>query len=373
MTSFKKLNFRFIFGILSLFLCSAYIFTSGCTFNVKPRVTIAEQELLLGIGDKYTLVATSPDSESIVWSSSDDGVVTVSDEGVVVAVAAGEAVITASSISSSANCLVTVSAILNKGERRLIWHDEFEENYLDPSKWGYQLGVRDTYGSSQGPIYWGNNELQYYTEDAAAVSDGMLVITASKDGMPEGREFSSARIHTRDKFSFTYGYIEARISMPAIDGMWPAFWMLPQPSSMENSNNEYGGWAASGEIDIMEAKGRLRNVTGHTLHYGNRGASTYSSGNSTLDGTINDWHTYGLEWTENYIAWFVDDEEVYRIISNKWWTSAVSKDENPVAPFDKDFYILLNLAVGGNYDGGTRPPENFTSATMKVDYVRVYQ
>ena len=373
MANLKKIKLRFIIGVLSLLLCCAYSFIAGCSYAAKSGMTISEQELVLGIGDEYKLSADSSDNGEIVWESSDDGIATVSGEGVVSAVSAGEAVITASSGKTSVSCLVTVSAILNKGERRLVWSDEFEGDALDSSRWGYHLGVQDIYGSSIGPKYWGNNELQYYTEDAAVVSDGVLVITANKESMPEDREFTSARIHTRDKFSFTYGYIEAKISMPAVDGVWPAFWMLPQPSGTENSNNEYGGWAANGEIDIMEAKGRLRRVTDHTLHYGRRGSSNHSSGHCTLEGSISDWHVYGLEWTKNYIAWFVDDEEVYRIDSDKWWTAAVSKEENPAAPFDKDFYILLNLAVGGNYDGGTRPPENFTSAEMKVDYVRVYQ
>ena len=161
--------------------------------------------------------------------------------------------------------------------------------------------------------------------------------------------------------------------MPAEDGMWPAFWLLPQPSSTANYNNEYGWWAANGEIDIVEAKGRLENNTDHTLHYGNKGASTYSSGHGNLADGIDSWHVYGLEWTADYIAWFIDDEEVFRVNSSVWWTEAVSKEENSAAPFDLDFYIILNLAVGGNYDGGVRPSSDFSQASMKIDYVRVYQ
>ena len=349
------------------------VFCVACAPNTQVRINISEDSITLGLGEVYELAAAATGGYEIVWSSSDESVATVTQQGEVTAVAGGQAEITASAASANAVCTVTVDPILLKGERRLVWNDEFDGDELDGSKWGYQLGVQDTYGSSQGPVYWGNNELQYYTQDAVSVEDGMLTITAAKEEMPSGREYSSGRILTRDKFSFTYGYIEARISMPDEAGMWPAFWMLPQPSGTDNDNNEYGWWAANGEIDIVEAKGRLESVTDHTLHYGNKGSSTYSSGHGYLEDTIADWHVYGLEWTEEYIAWFIDGAEVYRVAGSVWWTESADKSENPAAPFDKDFYILINLAVGGNYDGGTRPSAEFEEAALKVDYVRVYQ
>lgn len=349
------------------------VFCVACTQTTQVRINISEESITLGLGEVYTLAAAATGGYEIVWSSSDESVATVTQQGEVKAIAEGQAEITASASSAQASCTVTVDPILLKGERRLVWNDEFEGDALDGSKWGYQLGVQDTYGSSQGPVYWGNNELEYYTQSAVSIEDGALNITARRELMPDGREYSSGRILTRDKFSFTYGYIEARISMPAEDGLWPAFWMLPQPASEQNDNNEYGWWAANGEIDIVEAKGRLESVTDHTLHYGNKGSSTYSSGHGYLDDSIAEWHVYGLEWTEEYIAWFIDDEEVYRVASSVWWTESADKEENPVAPFDKDFYILINLAVGGNYDGGTRPSEELEEAALKVDYVRVYQ
>ena len=349
------------------------VFCVACTQTTQVRINISEESITLGLGEVYTLAAAATGGYEIVWSSSDESVATVTQQGEVKAIAEGQAEITASASSAQASCTVTVDPILLKGERRLVWNDEFEGDALDGSKWGYQLGVQDTYGSSQGPVYWGNNELEYYTQSAVSIEDGALNITARRESMPYGREYSSGRILTRDKFSFTYGYIEAKISMPAEGGLWPAFWMLPQPASKQNDNNEYGWWAANGEIDIVEAKGRLGSVTDHTLHYGNKGSSTYSSGHGYLDDTIAEWHVYGLEWTEEYIAWFIDDEEVYRVASSVWWTESADKQENPAAPFDKDFYILINLAVGGNYDGGTRPSEELEEAALKVDYVRVYQ
>ncbi len=255
----------------------------------------------------------------------------------------------------------------------LAWSDEFDGNSLDLSKWGYQIGIRDSYSASQGPKYWGNNEQQYYTEEAVSVSDGVLRITAIREEMPEGRNYSSARIVTRDKFSFTYGYTEARMQLPAEEGMWPAFWALPQPQTPDSTANDYGGWAASGEIDIMEAKGRLPDRVGTTLHYGRRGQSTYDTLDTVLEEDITAWHTYGFEWRAEYIAFYIDGQEVHRVTSEKWWTEAASKEENAAAPFDKPFYLLLNLAVGGNFDGGREPREDFFSADMVVDYVRVYR
>jgi beta-glucanase (GH16 family) len=153
--------------------------------------------------------------------------------------------------------------------------------------------------------------------------------------------------------------------------------MLPQPTGTENSHNEYGGWARNGELDIMEAKGRVSNQIGTTLHFGDYYPNnTYLTSTTTLSSDIDEWHTYAVDWRKEYIAWIVDGKEVFRLTYTQWWTAAVSSEENPYAPFDKSFYILFNLAVGGTYDPeGTENLKNnntFTSATMYVDYVRVY-
>lgn len=253
-----------------------------------------------------------------------------------------------------------------------VWSDEFDGNALDRENWNYQLGVSDEYhGKVSNTLYWGNNELQYYTEDAASVSDGLLTITAARRDY-EGQEFTSARIVTRDLHAFTYGYFEAKIKLPTDTGMWPAFWMMPQPAGTESTANEYGGWAASGEIDIMEARGRLPNEVGQALHFGGTGSRhAYLAESFQTETKISEWHTYGLEWREDAIIWFVDDKEAFRLNNSQWYTSAAPDSES--APFDKPFYIILNLAVGGNYDGGRRPPAEFVSAEMQIDYVRVYQ
>ena len=150
--------------------------------------------------------------------------------------------------------------------------------------------------------------------------------------------------------------------------------MLPQPSSYANINNKYGGWPYNGEIDIMEAKGRLLNKVDTTLHYGpiNEGTwqSKYDTTETTLTSNTDEWHIYAVEWTANYIKWFVDGKAVQTISSSTWYTLSSS---DASAPFDQPFYILLNLAVGGSYDPQGSVPSNFTSASMYVDYVRVYE
>lgn len=254
----------------------------------------------------------------------------------------------------------------------LVWRDEFDGNAIDANKWEFQTGTHDVYhGVVNRTENWGNNELQYYTEDSAKVEDGNLVISAQRRDY-EGKEYTSARIITRDRAYFTYGYFEARMKTPAIDGMWPAFWMLPQPTDFTADRNEYGTWAANGEIDIMEAKGRQKNIVGTTLHYGGQWPNnTYKNASYTLQSNTDEWHTYGIDWRADGMTWYIDGENVFSMKNSDWYSTAAP--DNPSAPFDVDFYILLNLAVGGNYDNGVKPSDDFTSANMYVDYVRVYQ
>lgn len=255
-----------------------------------------------------------------------------------------------------------------KNGHKLVWNDEFDGNSLDLKSWDYQRGTRDVYGEHSGPQNWGNNELQYYAEDNLSVADGALKITAKRESVG-GMNYTSSRILTRDKKSFTFGYVEARIKLPAVSGLWPAFWMLPQCG--DDGANEYGTWAANGEIDIMEAKGRVPDKVATTLHFGgNWPQNTYLTHESTLSEGIDEWHVYAIDWRAEYIAWYVDETEVYRLTNDKWYS--VSARDNPSAPFDVPFYIIFNLAVGGNFDGGIAPDDDFTEASMFVDYVRVY-
>lgn len=345
------------------------LFFSSCSFGISLNRT----EAVIEMAESFTLVATVSEGESVVWKSNDEDVVTVKD-GRVLGVGEGTATVTATCGLAKATCKVTVTEatmpVSDVGELEMVWRDEFSGNALDLNKWGYQTGVHDVYhGKENHTLYWGNNELQYYTEEAVSVSDGNLVITAKKQEY-EDMEYTSARILTRDLASFTYGYFEAKMKLPATEGMWPAFWMLPQPTDYSADKNVYGTWAANGEIDIMEARGRLPYEMGTALHFGgNYPNNTYKNETVALESSIEEWHTYGIDWREDKITWYVDGEAVFTLTSDDWWTSA---SDGESAPFDQPFYILLNLAVGGNYDGGRKPPEDFTSASMYVDYVRVY-
>lgn len=348
---------------------------------VDPEVLVLTLDgLELTVGESVTLKATSSLGGQIEWSSSNVAVATVSN-GLVTAAAKGEAVIKAKTDYAEAQCTVTVKEAshpvipdpdADKEGYRLVWRDEFNGASLDTAKWGYQTGIKDIYGSSVGPDYWGNGELQYYTEDAVSVADGSLKITATKQQQGD-RPYTSGRILTRDKASFTYGYFEARMKTPTGSGMWPAFWMLPQPSSPANSENEYGGWPANGEIDIMEAKGRLENKVDTTLHFGKAwNAHDYVTKETTLSSNTDEWHTYAVDWTADAISWFVDGQKVLTVTKDRWWSQDASNQGKP-QPFDKPFYIIFNLAVGGMYDNYSQPDGSFTSASMYVDYVRVYE
>lgn len=244
------------------------------------------------------------------------------------------------------------------GPLTLVWSDEFDAARLDPQVWYFESGD----GSQYGIPGWGNNELEWYLTDSAELVNGSLVITARREAS-HGKNYTSARINTHDRFAFRYGRIEARVKFPGGQGVWPAFWLLPQ-------DNSYGTWAASGEIDIAEAvnlgASGGNNVFG-TIHYGGPSPNNVSSGEQYLVATDvrTDFHVYALEWDQTEIRWYVDD--VLFAVRNSWSTTG-----GPFpAPFDKPFYILLNVAVGGNFPGSPTAGTVFP-VTMEVDYVRVY-
>jgi beta-glucanase (GH16 family) len=240
----------------------------------------------------------------------------------------------------------------------LVWSDEFDGAKLDPEVWFFQSGD----GTDEGIPGWGNNELQFYLPDNAQLSDGLLKITARQEAIGAFR-FTSARIITRDRVAVQYGRIEARIRLPGGQGIWPAFWMLPQ-------DDRYGGWAASGEIDIMEAV-NLGAAGGNrvygTLHYGGEFPANVFTGESYIvpaDARA-EFHTYAIEWDPTEIRWYVDD--VLYAMQNSWSSTA-----GPFpAPFDQPFNIIFNVAVGGNFPGAPNAATVFP-VTMEVDWVRVY-
>lgn len=270
------------------------------------------------------------------------------------------------------NAVAKQTITKTKSDWNLIWNDDFSGDTLDTSKWSFQTGIK---ANPDGPIYWGNNEKEFYTEENTSVKDGKLVIEAKNDGR-EGMPYTSSRIRTvtddkRKLFTTRYGKIEAKMKLPKGQGFWPAFWMLP-------ADETYGIWAASGEIDIMEARGQEPNSIDGTIHYGSQWPNnTYSGGRYTFgNGTdINDFHIYSIEWEPGEMRWYVDGELFST--KNRWYSKGAKEADNYTypAPFDEEFYLLLNLAVGGNYVSNVEPtPEDFnTPATMEVDYVRVYQ
>ena len=242
------------------------------------------------------------------------------------------------------------------GYQTLVWRDEFNGTAVDTNKWDYDIGGHG----------WGNGEAQYYTRENATVSDGLLHITAKKEEMGSNH-YTSSRMVTRGKYAVKYGYIEAKISLPEIQGMWPAFWMMPE-------NSIYGGWPQSGEIDIMEARGRVTNKSSSALHFTVKDSAThtYLTNEQTFNsGTLSNYHVYACEWKKDEINYFVDGQKHFSIKNTSWQT--YSDLDNEFAPFDEEFHMILNLAIGGHFDGGRMPPDDFNSTEMKVDYVRVFK
>jgi beta-glucanase (GH16 family) len=237
----------------------------------------------------------------------------------------------------------------------LVWSDEFDGTAVDTNKWEFMIGD----GSAYGIPGWGNNELQFYTANNATLANGALTITAREEAMG-GLNYTSARLRTLNKGDWTYGRFEMRAKLPVGQGMWPAFWML-------SSVPDYGGWAASGEIDIMESIGSNPEQIFGTLHYGGEFPDNVYSGSGTFlpAGTAQDWHEYAIEWQLGEIRWYLDDQ-LYAT-QNNWYSTAAPFP----APFDVNFHLLLNLAVGGNFPGNPDGTTVFPQAYV-IDYVRVY-
>lgn len=242
---------------------------------------------------------------------------------------------------------------------KLVWSDEFDSTALDQTKWSYETG------NNGG---WGNNELENYTNSTAncGIQNGYLTISALKQSL-NGYAYTSARIKTQSKFFFEFGKVEARIKLPYGKGMWPAFWMLGE-------NISSVGWPSCGENDIMEMIGGsgtgssgnpLSDSTAYgTLHWSQSGSEASSGGKYSLSSGkfADDFHLFGVIWTSKIVQFYVDNTVYYQV------------DITPTAlnAFRNNFFIILNLAVGGTWPGS---PDNSTvfPQAMQVDYVRVYQ
>ena len=233
-----------------------------------------------------------------------------------------------------------------------VFADEFNYTGLpDPNKWGYDIG-----GSG-----WGNNELQYYTNQLknAFVANGKLTITAYKEDM-EGRNYTSARLITKNKGDIKYGRIEVKAQIPAGLGTWPAIWMLP-------TDWVYGGWPSSGEIDIMEHVGYDQDVihiTTHSEKYYFK-INTQKSATKKIENASTQYHLYRVDWTPEKITGYIDNELIF--------TNVNEGTDYKAWPFDQRFHLLLNIAVGGDWGGAKGIDENAFPASMLVDYVRFYK
>jgi beta-glucanase (GH16 family) len=235
----------------------------------------------------------------------------------------------------------------------VVWGDEFNATSLDLTKWSYQIGD----GCQEGICGWGNNELQYYKQENVTLSNGQLHITAKRERV-QSKSYTSGRLRTINKGDWTFGRFEANIKLPAGQGLWPAFWMLP-------TDETYGGWPQSGEIDIMEFVAADPTRVLGTIHYGDPYPNNKNQGGHfalNSGGFPDAFHTFAIEWEPGIIRWFVDD-----IL----YLTKTSQDLSPYNwPFDQRFHFLLNVAVGGNLGGAV--DNGIFPKTMDVEYVRVY-
>ena len=236
----------------------------------------------------------------------------------------------------------------------LVWSDEFDDNELNLDNWNYEIN-----GNGGG-----NNELQYYTDQNTEVADGLLKIIAKKEEYL-GKEYTSSRITTQDLFEFKYGIVEIRSKQPAGRGTWSAHWMMPATSQY------YGGWPNSGEIDIMEFVGYADSQTHSTIHSKlfNHKLGTQKGRAVNVDNITDEFHVYKLEWLPDKMIFSVDDEEFYTFEPGKY----VNCPEYDQWPFDKDFFIILNIAIGGDWGGVQGVDDTIFPTVMEIDYVRVYQ
>jgi len=289
---------------------------------------------------------------------------------------------------------LTAEPITPSSKWKLVWSDEFNGNKIDMTKWSYE---ENCYGG-------GNNEQQCYThrKSNSFVEDGILNIVAKKgrftgSALPDGSKkikkslpYTSARLRTMNKGDWKYGRFDIRAKLPSGQGTWPAIWMLP-------TDYVYGGWAASGEIDIMEAvnlktpstesgakPGELESRVFGTLHYGKAWPDNVATGQAThLPGYVNPadgFHTYSIEWEEGEFRWYIDNVH-FATQTQDGWFSQYMEDGTLVsggkgAPFNQKFHLLLNLAVGGNWSANANEggiDKSVFPQTMSFDYVRVYQ
>ena len=236
----------------------------------------------------------------------------------------------------------------------LVWYDNFDNSEIDLNKWNFEIGT--------GNWGWGNNEAQYYTNspENAYIDNGILVIQALHENYG-GMSYTSARLTTKNKGDWMQGKLEIRASLPTGIGTWPAIWMLP-------TDWVYGGWPESGEIDIMEHVGYNPNWIHGTIHTDeyNHMDGTQLGGQIHIDDASSNFHTYSIAWTDEYIKWYVDDVQFYSFYND-------NQDDFATWPFNQNFHLIINLAIGGTWGGQQGIDNSALPAQFKIDYVKVYE
>lgn len=327
--------------------CQVFVSGSdGSTLRITPAVVTLKK------GETYQFSYGNTYGLDLTWSSSDESIATVDQNGLVTAKHGGNATITLATAVGSVTALVAVEHTW--GEYQLVWSDEFDGTALDETNWTPQVG-----GGG-----WGNQEAQYYTArpENLRVQNGCLEIEGRKEQY-ENNEYTSARIYSKGKREFCYGKLEARISLPAGQGTWPAFWTL----------GNRGSWPNCGEIDIMEHTGSVPNRIFGTLHtLKDRSGSRSSRAYTGIQNIENNFHVYGCEWTKeeksgkDVIRFYVDDivysEQVEEVI-----------DDDEYWPFNRPNYFIINLALGGTLGGNINDAIFNNPLIMYVDWVRVYK
>ncbi|MBR4558583.1 MAG: glycoside hydrolase family 16 protein [Fibrobacter sp.] len=349
------------------FLSAAVIAAlSACSSDSSSSVEVSEQ-LNPEISESSSSIATGDSSSETGTTSSSSRNEVLDESSSSEVVDSGTS--TEKTSSSSADQIASSSSDISTPEASsssetvasssnispYLWNDEFDGDAIDTEKWTFEIGT--------GASGWGNNEWQYYTDrsENAYIKDGILHIRANKESF-EGASYTSARMITKGKFSFTYGTIEARIALPVGKGIWPAFWMLGE-------NIDQVSWPACGEIDIIEAVNDENIVygtnhwqtEGHQADYGNN-TGGFHGASTSLD--ITEFHTYKFTWDEKLIAMYVDDFKYHEI--------SIEDNAGGTEAFHKPFFLLLNVAVAGNWPGFEVDDAQFPNE-MLIDYIRVTQ
>ncbi len=327
-------------------------------------ISLMETKVTQNIGTSYQLspsvLPSNATNKKLTYNSSNKALATVDSKGKVSLLKAGTITITVAASDGSgvkASCTFIIKDPYEGYS--LVWKDDFNGTKLNTKDWNYEL-------HDPG---WVNNELQRYTDSSENISvkDGSLTIKAIKKVDKNGTTYTSGRVNTQGKHDFKYGRFEARIQVPSGKGFLPAFWMMP------TDENLYGQWPKCGEVDIMEVLGDKTDKAYGTLHFGEPHTQKQGTYTLTKGDFTSEYHVYTCDWEPNEIKFYVDGV-LYNTV-NDWFTKKNGFGEVTYpAPFDQPFYMILNLAVGGNWPGNPDQTTQFgKNAELKVDYVKVYQ